>query len=480
MRAAFTPRASAASGGSAGDGRRARGRAAKARPAPRRQPDRSPTRKADAPAVSTDAVSLVDTERERTLATSSADPAMASTTTAPRPPVETCQHVHLGAASSVAEALTSIRDGLRGLTEDASAGWGESTGVGSSSTRSMPPFASGVVRLTVAVPRTVDALDWLRALPNDDAALSPRYYLSPRTPPPAIRSGEGDDGEPGTEVNYVINQTNANGKDRPPKVYAEPPEWRADPRGAVGACGAACLWTGEDKFGADVLADMRRFLDTGEPHDTAPRVYGGGRFDADVAHGDEWARFGGHYFFLPTLEVCEGGEGRDGGVLRGLGLGFFWKVFWKRRGVRWIRGGGRRGGDRGGRGVAIRPSHPRRALGLTSRRNDGTKVSARRLGGDWANTGAGPSRVGSYRGWAPARAAGGRGGRECVVGWTRRGWTREGRFGFFSAGSFRRRGFGVESPSCLGGTGRVRGRPVHGRLRRAESEQIWGTAGRRG
>ena len=306
MRAAFTPRASAASGGRSGDGRRARGRAAKARPAPRRQPDRSPTRKADAPAVSADAVSLVDTERERTLATSSADPAMASTTTAPRPPVETCQHVHLGAASSVAEALTSIRDGLRGLTEDASAGWGESTGVGSSSTRSMPPFASGVVRLTVAVPRTVDALDWLRALPNDDASLSPRYYLSPRTPPPAIRSGEGDDGEPGTEVNYVINQTNANGKDKPPKVYAEPPEWRADPRGAVGACGAACLWTGEGKFGADVLADMRRFLDTGEPHDTAPRVYGGGRFDADVAHGDEWARFGGHYFFLPTLEVCEG------------------------------------------------------------------------------------------------------------------------------------------------------------------------------
>ena len=471
MRAAFTPRASAASGGRAGDGRRARGRAAKARPAPRRQPDRSPTRKADAPAVSTDAVSLVDTERERTLATSSADPAMASTTTAPRPPVETCQHVHLGAASSVAEALTSIRDGLRGLTEDASAGWGESTGVGSSSTRSMPPFASGVVRLTVAVPRTVDALDWLRALPNDDAALSPRYYLSPRTPPPAIRSGEGDDGEPGTEVNYVINQTNANGKDRPPKVYAEPPEWRADPRGAVGACGAACLWTGEDKFGADVLADMRRFLDTGEPHDTAPRVYGGGRFDADVAHGDEWARFGGHYFFLPTLEVCEGARAATVACC-----------------VAWDSGSSGRSSGSGAAcdgfaaavaaavtavDAASRSVHRTRG-GTTERRfpPGASEVTGRTLEPDqagWVRTVDGLLRALREGEEAASVSSDGRDGD---------GGERE---RFFSAGSFRRRGFGVESPSCLGGTGRVRGRPVHGRLRRAESEQIWGTAaGRRG
>ena len=82
--------------------------------------------------------------------------------------------------------------------------------------------------------------------------------------------------------------------------------WRADPRGAR-AAGAACVWTGPSAFGADVLADQRRFLDTGEPHDTAPRVYGAGRFDADSdSVGDEWARFGGHYFFLPTLEVVEG------------------------------------------------------------------------------------------------------------------------------------------------------------------------------
>ena len=201
LRASLAPRASAASGGRAGDGRARR--AAKARPAPRRR-DRSPIHDADAatrttaPAVSADAVQQV--VAPTTLEARSSDPAIGDASAPARPPVETCQHVHLGSASSVAEALARVRAGLRGLTQDAS---GQSRG-------SVPPFASGVVRLTVAVPRTVDALEWLRSLPEHDdlddddqfgddaagvkAALLPRYYLSPRTPPPAIRSGEGDDG----------------------------------------------------------------------------------------------------------------------------------------------------------------------------------------------------------------------------------------------------------------------------------------------
>mmetsp|Transcript_12837 Transcript_12837/g.50206 ORF Transcript_12837/g.50206 Transcript_12837/m.50206 type:complete len:431 (-) Transcript_12837:1175-2467(-) len=201
LRASLAPRASAASGGRAGDGRARR--AAKARPAPRRR-DRSPIHDADAatrttaPAVSADAVQPV--VAPTTLEARSSDPAIGDASAPARPPVETCQHVHLGSASSVAEALARVRAGLRGLTQDAS---GQSRG-------SVPPFASGVVRLTVAVPRTVDALEWLRSLPEHDdlddddqfgddaagvkAALLPRYYLSPRTPPPAIRSGEGDDG----------------------------------------------------------------------------------------------------------------------------------------------------------------------------------------------------------------------------------------------------------------------------------------------
>ena len=334
LRASLAPRASAASGGRAGDGRARR--AAKARPAPRRR-DRSPIHDADAatrttaPAVSADAVQQV--VAPTTLEARSSDPAIGDASAPARPPVETCQHVHLGSASSVAEALARVRAGLRGLTQDAS---GQSRG-------SVPPFASGVVRLTVAVPRTVDALEWLRSLPEHDdlddddqfgddaagvkAALLPRYYLSPRTPPPAIRSGEGDDGGDEHRHNRGTRDrgkgpgpTNDDGgadggadgvadgsRTRRRRPQAEPPEWRADPRGAAAAAGAACVWTGPSAFGADVLADQRRFLDTGEPHDTAPRVYGAGRFDADWdVVGAEWARFGGHYFFLPTLEVVEG------------------------------------------------------------------------------------------------------------------------------------------------------------------------------
>ena len=35
-------------------------------------------------------------------------------------------------------------------------------------------------------------------------------------------------------------------------------------------------------------------------------MYGAGAFDPDSTRAPEWERFGGHYFFLPTLEVVEG------------------------------------------------------------------------------------------------------------------------------------------------------------------------------
>jgi isochorismate synthase/2-succinyl-5-enolpyruvyl-6-hydroxy-3-cyclohexene-1-carboxylate synthase/2-succinyl-6-hydroxy-2,4-cyclohexadiene-1-carboxylate synthase/O-succinylbenzoate synthase len=133
----------------------------------------------------------------------------------------------------------ALRTGLRGLVQDAAQG-------------ALPPFRSGLVRLTVAVPRTVDALEWLGNLPRDDPALLPMYYLSPRTPPPAVRSGNGDDA-----AKHVTNDTNENGAE---DKHAEPPEWRADPRGAVGAAGGACVWTGSERFGAEQLKAMRQGL----------------------------------------------------------------------------------------------------------------------------------------------------------------------------------------------------------------------------
>ena len=56
------------------------------------------------------------------------------------------------------------------------------------------------------------------------------------------------------------------------------------------------------------IASMRRFLANGGASGTrgAGRVYGAGRFDPARAPSDEWAAFGTHYFFLPTLECVEG------------------------------------------------------------------------------------------------------------------------------------------------------------------------------
>lgn len=226
--------------------------------------------------------------------------------------VETSQRVHCGSAASVPDALRRLRSKLRDLTLDASDGV-------------LPPFTSGVVRLTVFTPRHVDALEWLRGAhanarsrvsSNANAAdpLLPAYYLSPRTPPPAVRSGDGDD-TVDDETNGYTHRRERDGRKLKEGVkvndVAEPSSWRADPRGAVAAAGGAVVWTGSDGFDGDVLADVRRFVGrdfVGGADDTARdlRVYGAGRFDPETAPAEEWARFGGHYFFLPTLEVSEG------------------------------------------------------------------------------------------------------------------------------------------------------------------------------
>jgi hypothetical protein len=226
--------------------------------------------------------------------------------------VETSQRVHCGSAASVPDALRRLRSKLRDLTLDASDGV-------------LPPFTSGVVRLTVFTPRHVDALEWLRGAhanarsrvsANANAAdpLLPAYYLSPRTPPPAVRSGDGDDAVD-DETNGYTHRRERDGRKLKEGVkvndVAEPSSWRADPRGAVAAAGGAVVWTGSDGFDGDVLADVRRFVGrdfVGGADDTARdlRVYGAGRFDPETAPAEEWARFGGHYFFLPTLEVSEG------------------------------------------------------------------------------------------------------------------------------------------------------------------------------
>ena len=227
--------------------------------------------------------------------------------------VETSQRVHLGSAATVPDALRRLRIKLIDVTRDAADG-------------TLPPFTSGVVRLTVSAPRHVDALEWLRGAHSnarsrstkDDDPLLPAYYLSPRTPPPAVRSGDGDDAADDETNGYAHRggrERERNGRTSKERArvndVAEPSSWRADPRGAVAAAGGAVVWTGSDGFDGDVLADVRRFVGrdfVGGADDTDRdlRVYGAGRFDPETAPAEEWARFGGHYFFLPTLEVSEG------------------------------------------------------------------------------------------------------------------------------------------------------------------------------
>ena len=253
-------------------------------------------------AVATDAADIVpaldddddDDDASSRAASSSASSSSSSRT---RSPVETSQHIHLGAAASASDALRRLRDGLRGLVLDAGGG-------------AVPPFRSGLFRLTVAIPRGADALEWLSRLPRDAPALLPMYYMSPRTPPPSVRAeraGAGGargrsaaDDDDDDDDSFAASENAA--------AHAEPPGWRADPRGAVAAAGGACVWTSPDAFGATQLASVRRWTHTCEPSDGGPRAYGCGRFDAARPGGadEEWAAFGGHYFALPLLEVVEG------------------------------------------------------------------------------------------------------------------------------------------------------------------------------
>jgi hypothetical protein len=159
-----------------------------------------------------------------------------------RLPVQRNSHVHLGASASVPDALRKIRHGLRELVRDAVSG-------------ADTKFHSGVVRFTVAAPRNVDALEWLtniHANSSNRKALLPAYYLSPRTPPPAVRSGDGDDTEDfGADTSRRgYGGGKQKSKAREKKIIAEPSAWRADPRGAVAAVGGAVVFTGDGGFDA--------------------------------------------------------------------------------------------------------------------------------------------------------------------------------------------------------------------------------------
>ena len=81
-------------------------------------------------------------------------------------------------------------------------------------------------------------------------------------------------------------------------------------RGSRAGFGSCATWTdagNEDETSfRRRIASMRRFLSEHKDARAGSRVYGAGRFDPGRAPEEEWASFGTHYFFLPTLEVVEG------------------------------------------------------------------------------------------------------------------------------------------------------------------------------
>lgn len=151
---------------------------------------------------------------------------------------------------------------------------------------------SGLLRLEVPLPRSINALHWLRGQnkavdrSNDPetgvdgnskeaesgnhigASLFPRILFSPR------RSSA-----PDTEGSIAAGAASAGA-------------------GSVAGAGAAWLWKGQpgQPLDASAMSCIQRFLKTDHPR---VRVFGGSRFDPGSHPAPEWEEFGSYCFVLP-------------------------------------------------------------------------------------------------------------------------------------------------------------------------------------
>lgn len=132
-------------------------------------------------------------------------------------------------------------------------------------------YKSGLIRLEVPVPRSIDALNWLRGQPSacdTPPLLEPRVYFSPR------RSSA-----PNTEGSTAAGAAAAGS-------------------GSVAGAGSAWMWKGVSgqPLNDSAMASIRRFLEADSPR---VRVFGGSRFDPGTIPAPEWEEFGSFYFVLP-------------------------------------------------------------------------------------------------------------------------------------------------------------------------------------
>ena len=164
-------------------------------------------------------------------------------------------------------------------------------------------YASGCVRFVIDVPRDANALEWVTRASNGSGVAA--AYWSPRARNAKANANASERGKGmryATEFEANIEKANEEG------------EFERASRGARAGVGASATWTDADADAGSAsafrrrIASMRRFLNPGDRDDggDSARAYGAARFDPERTPSEEWASFGTHYFFLPTLEFVEG------------------------------------------------------------------------------------------------------------------------------------------------------------------------------
>ena len=213
---------------------------------------------------------------------------------------------------------------LRETIESECAGAPDATTTSSSASSSK----SGMFRFRCFVPRDANALQFLSLVNEETKAkpsltegenasklerwtnTTPRFYFSPRSPPPKPVRQEKRDEEEETKRGGGLEEEGEEANE----------EFAKDTRGAMAAIGASCLWTSaksadDIEHDSDSLLTKRRlravrgFLKVSKNL----KAYGAGRFDpsflsnsvAAEADSSKWECFGSRYVFIPIVDVSE-------------------------------------------------------------------------------------------------------------------------------------------------------------------------------
>ncbi len=198
--------------------------------------------------------------------------------------VEICHVETLPTENSLQEALASLEIAI------------------AEKTKQFSHLRSGLLRLEVPLPRSINALHWLRG-------------QTTMVPPPVSREDKDSNGKDNNNNSASASATAS--ESLFPRILFSPRRSSApDTEGSIAAgvasagagsvagAGAAWLWKGHSgqPLNEKAMASMQRFLKTDHPR---VRVFGGSRFDPKSHPAPEWEEFGSYCFVLPRIEVLE-------------------------------------------------------------------------------------------------------------------------------------------------------------------------------